>query len=185
MNEIWKDIPNYENWYQVSNMGRIRSLMRKHRFGYSKKTKILQPFPSRKGYLRVHLYKNGQRASRQVHRLVLEALTGLCPEGMQCRHLDGNPQNNRLDNLVWGTASENQRDRIIHKTSNCGLTYNRGESQGSHKLTEKQVLEIRKLYKMKLPSGQRKYSQRKLASVFGVTQNTIKNIVNIKTWKHI
>ncbi|HDY88505.1 MAG TPA: hypothetical protein ENH82_10410, partial [bacterium] len=124
MNEVWKNIPHYENWYQISNMGRVKSLTRKHRFGYSKKIKILQPFPNHKGYLRVDLRKDGQRDCRQIHRLVLEAFVSLCPERMECRHLDGNPQNNRLDNLMWGTRSENQQDRIVHGTSNNGLTYN-------------------------------------------------------------
>lgn len=186
MNEIWKDILHYENWYQVSSFGRVKSLIRKHRFGYSKKEKVLQSFPNNKRYLRVDLCKDGQRDCRQVHRLVLETFIGLCPEGMECRHLDGNPQNNRLDNLQWGTASENQRDRIIHGTSNRGLTHiNQGENQGAHKLTEKQVLKIRRLYETKSSSGKRQYSQRKLASMFGVQQTTIKNVVNRKTWKHI
>lgn len=185
MDEVWKDILDYKNWHQISSMGRVKSLIRKHRFGYSRKEKILKPYPNYKGYLRVDLYKDGQRKRHQVHRLVLEVFIGLCPKGMECRHLDGNPQNNRLDNLKWGTRSENQQDRIAHGTSNKGLTYNCGENQGSHKMTEKQILEIRKLYKTKLSSGKRKYSQRQLAQMFNVTQTTIKDIVNINTWKHI
>jgi len=185
MDELWKDIPYYTSWYQVSSLGRIRSLMRKNRWGYIQKIRILRPFPNQKGYLRIDLRKNGQRDCRQVHRLVLETFVGLCPDGMECRHLDGNPQNNKLDNLQWTTASENQRDRVRHGTSNMGLTYNRGESQGGHKLTEEQVLEIRELYKISLSSGKRIYSQRKLASIFGVQQTAIKDVVNRKTWKHI
>lgn len=185
MNEIWKDILHYENWYQISNMGRVQSVMRKHRFGYSRKIRILRPFSNNKGYLRVDLRKNGQRDCRQIHRLVLETFISICPDGMQCRHLNGDPQDNRLDNLKWGTASTNQRDRIIHGTSNRGLSYNRGENQGSHKLTEKQILEIRKFYTIQSIDGKRQYSQRKLALMFKVQQTTIKNIVNRKTWKHI
>jgi len=64
-------------------------------------------------YPRVSL---GRGKGRYVHRLILEVFVGPCPDGMECRHLDGNPQNNRLDNLAWGTPEENCEDREKHRT---------------------------------------------------------------------
>ncbi len=70
----------------------------------------MKPRPHVDGYLTVKI----QGKPRTVHRLVLEAFVGPCPPGMQCRHLDGNPANNRLENLAWGTHAENAADKIRH-----------------------------------------------------------------------
>lgn len=68
----------------------------------------------RSGHVIVSL---GRKNASYVHRLVLEAFVGPCPEGMECRHLDGNPGNNRLDNLAWGTRKENYEDSVEHGTA--------------------------------------------------------------------
>jgi hypothetical protein len=73
--------------------------------------KPLKPHPQKRGHCAVDL---GRRSTRYVHHLVLEAFVGLCPEGQECRHLDGNPGNNRLGNLAWGTRLENMADRYRH-----------------------------------------------------------------------
>jgi len=68
------------------------------------------------GYIRVNL--GGQK--KLVHRFVLETFVGPCPEGMEARHLDGNPANNRLSNLCWSTHKENVRDQYKHGTAVFG-----------------------------------------------------------------
>jgi len=67
------------------------------------------------GHIVVNLGR-GNKNARLVHRLVLEAFVGPCPEGMECRHIDGNPANNRLENLTWGTRQDNRLDDIINGT---------------------------------------------------------------------
>jgi hypothetical protein len=91
------------------------------------------------GYLEVQLYKDGLRYHRLVHRLVLEAFIGLCPEGMECRHLDGKPGNCWLDNLAWATPKVNQGDRPRHGTDV------RGEKHGIAAVTNQQAVEIRRM----------------------------------------
>lgn len=76
--------------------------------------------------------------NRQVHQLVLEAFVGLCPDGMECRHLNGVRDDNRLENLCWGTRKENQNDKIVHGNSL------KGERNPYAKLSNEDVVEIKK-----------------------------------------
>ena len=71
------------------------------------------------GRLHVVLCKNGKTYPKLVHRLVLETYVSACPKGLECRHLDGDPLNNNIGNLKWGTKSENVRDAIRHGTFNA------------------------------------------------------------------
>ena len=97
--EIWKDIQGYEGLYQVSNLGRVRSLNYKK----TKTVKILKLTSNTKGYLQLILHKNGEISSRKVHRLVAEAFIPN-PDGLpQVNHKDENKQNNCVDNLEWCT----------------------------------------------------------------------------------
>lgn len=92
----------YEDFYEVSNLGRVRSQSRRGTKGV-----ILKPIPEVKGYLRVKLYKNGKKSMHRVHRLVMQAFVGRCPDGYEVDHYDWNPKNNRLDNLRYLPAKEN------------------------------------------------------------------------------
>ena len=115
----WRDVPGYEGYYQVSNNGNVRSVDRKiiNSLGHelSLKGKLLKPKKDR-GYFRVELNAYGRPKLFSIHRLVLLAFVGEIPSGMQCRHLDGNAENNSLSNLAYGTVSENQLDRVRHGT---------------------------------------------------------------------
>jgi hypothetical protein len=92
-----KRIPEFSD-YSITTDGRV----------WSHKTKRwLKAGQDPDGHLRVVLY-NGRMNTKKVHRLVLETYAGPCPVGMMCRHLDGNSANNKLNNLCWGTNSENQ-----------------------------------------------------------------------------
>ena len=179
--EQWKDIPGYEGLYKVSDLGRVKSLNRINPYGRFVKGKILKLIRNGKyGHLMTHLCKNNRSKNYLVHRLVLLAFVGQCPKGMETRHLDGNPTNNHLINLKWGTAKENQQDSIRHGTkSNPPQRDNRGERNGQAKLIKKQILEIRKLYKTT------KYTQESLAIKFNVTQQTIFDIISRRSWRHI
>ena len=118
--EEWRDIPGYEGYYQVSNHGEVRSLprvvIRKDGKKMPLKGKTLRSFLDKDGYPRVNLRKVGAITQHPVHRLVLLAFLGGCPDGMQVLHGDGNPANNVISNLKYGSASENGRDSVRHGT---------------------------------------------------------------------
>lgn len=122
--EDWKAVPAYEGLYLASNHGLVRSLPRNTTSG-----RIMKLFPDRHGYLYVTLTKDGQQKRRPVHQLVMEAFGEPCPEGMEIRHLDGNPANNRWapgeteeevrangGNLFYGTHARNMQDKADHGT---------------------------------------------------------------------
>lgn len=184
--EEWRDIPGYEGYYQASDAGRVRSLHRafardpndlKEKAALDAhaataprlQKKILSLVVGYAGRLNVVLCKHSKTRKFQVHRLVLLAFVGPCPEGMECRHLDGDHTNNRLSNLCWGTREENAQDRIRHGT------HGRGENAAAAKLTEQQVREIRAD-----PRG-----ARRLARVYGVSMVAIHYIKTRRTWRHV
>lgn len=160
----WVSINGFPN-YEVSNYGQIRN----------KTTGLfLYGTPYDKcGHLQVPLRNNGVATIFRYHQVVLEAFVGKRPTGYVCRHLDGNPKNNRLDNICWGTQSENSFDSIKHGR----WPDNRGEKCGTSKLTEQQVSLIRLLW------GETKLTMREIAERFKVTQPTVSMIINGHTWK--
>jgi hypothetical protein len=114
--ERWLPVVGWEG-YDVSDLGRVRSWWnRKARLCLNREPRIRKLTLHVEGYMHVGLSSNRIQRGHKVHRLVLEAFVGPCPEGMQCRHLDGNPSNNRLENLCWGTPIENWDDKVRHGT---------------------------------------------------------------------
>lgn len=101
--EVFKDIPGYEGHYQVSNLGRIKSLIRKNR----KKEKILKLKSTMDGYFEICLYQNKKPEYTRTHRLILLTFKG--KSDLYCNHKDCNKQNNKLYNLEYCTAKENTR----------------------------------------------------------------------------
>ena len=124
--EIWKPIPGYERFYEVSNQGRVRSLNRetKDAMGRTRqwKGRILNPIKNNNGYLKVGLYKDGATQQKNIHRLVLETFDGEPREGQVACHNNGEPTDNRLANLRWGTQKENVADAIKHGRHNGRAT---------------------------------------------------------------
>lgn len=117
--EEWRSVFEFEGYYEVSDAGRIRSLPRQVLRGTAPtmtKPRILKPTPDKGGYLTVSLYGEMGRRSRRVHRIVLEAFVGQRPNGMEARHIDGNPRNNFLNNLEWCTKPTNTKDQVRHGT---------------------------------------------------------------------
>lgn len=103
--EIWKDIPDYEGRYQVSNLGAVRSLNYMH----TGTTKIIHHKINKYGYVTVCLHKNTVRSHRGVHGLVLRAFVGE-PNGLVPDHINRVRTDNRLDNLRYCTQRENQHN---------------------------------------------------------------------------
>ena len=168
--ETWKPVVGYEGLYEVSNMGRLKSLS-KYSGDYLRPTIIMKP-KNRAAHRDVTLHRFGQRRGFWVHRLVLEAFVGPCPPGMECCHFpDRNPHNNRLDNLRWGSPADNAEDRRKHGTIPFGEQHKRAVL----KVTD--VLDIR--YRGRLPGA----NLAALAREFGVAPNTIHHIVKNRNWR--
>ena len=120
--ELWRWVPGYEGIYEVSNMGRVRSVDRllyhynwraKANRAHKIKGRMLRPGKASHGYFTVAL---GRGNSRTVHSLVAEAFIGPRPEGCEVLHADGSRDNNRAANLRYGTRSENNLDAVKHGT---------------------------------------------------------------------
>ncbi|MBT2467829.1 NUMOD4 motif-containing HNH endonuclease [Streptomyces sp. ISL-66] len=116
-NERWLPVPGFEGLYLVSSEGRIFSKERIYPTGWRRGPRLMRLNLGKHGYLRISLKdSHGIRSTYQVHRLVARAFLGEPQPGHQARHLNGVRTDNRLDNLAWGTASENSFDAIRHGT---------------------------------------------------------------------
>lgn len=113
--EIWKDIPGFEGLYKASSYGRIKSLSRvirgeDNRTGLMiSKEIILKPYAKRSGHLSIHLTKDGEQRTFNVHRLVASAFLPNPNDLPVINHIDGNPGNNNIGNLEWCTQKHNLR----------------------------------------------------------------------------
>jgi hypothetical protein len=112
MEEIWKDIVNHEGYYQVSNLGRVKSLERKiyifNKTNFKLKEKILLSHTISKGYSRISLLKDKINKKYLVHRLVAQAFIENTNSNLnQVNHIDGNKKNNEVNNLEWCNNSQN------------------------------------------------------------------------------
>lgn len=107
MNEIWKDIKGFEKKYQVSNLGRVKSLIENNGHSVIYREKILKPVINKYGYCQVVLTKNNKRYTKTIHRLVAETFLKNKNKLTQVNHIDKNKQNNIITNLEWCTPSYN------------------------------------------------------------------------------
>jgi len=105
--EIWKDIEDYKGLYQISNLGRVRSLERVDANGHTVNEKVLASFPNINGYLKVNLYRDRKMEVKSVHRLVADTFIPNPDNLPQVNHKDEDKGNNRVENLEWCTASYN------------------------------------------------------------------------------
>lgn len=172
-NEIWRPVPGFEGRYDVSDQGRVRGWV--NNYGNQRvEPKVLKPGKDTGGYMLFTLVrsKGAKKENWLGHRLVMLAFVGPMPEGMQTRHLDGDPWNNRLSNLAYGTGEENQADRVEHGTDH------RGERQHFAKLTDTIVIQAR----IAAALGARHCD---LARDHGVTQTTMMKAINGMTWGHL
>ena len=161
--ERWKKIKGYED-YMISNQGRVFK---------EGSRKFLKPGKGSRGYLTVNLWKNGVGKSHTIHRLVALAFLSNVFGKRTINHIDGIKTNNFVENLEWNTHSENNKHAY-----DAGLKQ-KGSKHGQAKLSENQVLEIRRLY----ATGD--YSYRALGKMFGVDHSLIGRIILRKNWTHI
>lgn len=173
--EIWKDVPNYEGYYQVSSFGNVRSINRIEKGGYGcdriRKGKDLKFKKNWNGYYNVTLRKNSIRKVHDVHRLVAIVHVPNPENKSQVNHFDGVKTNNRASNLKWCTGAENMQH--AHQTGLMRLPI--GEDHVLSKLTESDVLFIRNS----------DLSIKELSDKFNVNFLTVRNILSGKNWKHV
>ena len=174
MKPLWKNIPGYTGFYQVSSQGDVKSLSRRMSKGkvqFFSKEKLLKPQLDYQGYLRVKLIKQDKGSSHLIHRLVLSSFIGFSK--LDCNHRNGIKTDNRIENLEYCTDRENQLHAI-----RFGLHIPlKGEEHPHSKLTEKKVRWILK--------NKDKYSQVEIGRRFGVYSSTISSILKSKSWKHV
>lgn len=180
--ERWLPVVGFEGRYEVSDHGRVRSVdrseiyVRKDQYSGRDLTisrilkgRLLRPGKSKSGHVTVAV---GKGNSRLVHHLVLEAFVGPRPEGMEGRHRNDVPNQNDLQNLCWGTRSENLHDAVRNGKRAIG------EAHHSARLTE---VDVRAIRQADGPRGLIK----SLAEKFGLEESAIRGIRARKTWKHV
>ncbi len=177
MHEEWRRVDEIEgcegyHGYEVSSFGRVRSF-RDHGGNITRVAKSLTISVARNGYCYVTVYRHRKAWRALLHRLVLRAFVGPCPDGMEARHFPSNDRTNcRIDNLCWGTREQNVQDR-----ADMGMTP-KGTDRWNAVLDEPKVLEIRR----RREDGEH---LRDLASEFGVSKSLIGAIHTRTAWKHI
>lgn len=186
--EIWKEIRGYKGLYEVSNLGRIKHLSWTKKNSLTKgisthKEKILLPQKTRNknryfGYLAITLQKGGRKGTRKsclIHRLVANSFV-LNPRNKPfVNHVNGIKSDCRVENLEWCTAKENAQ----HAWKNKLILPPEGEKNSMAKLKEKDILNIRKIFKsdMKL--------QKEIMFKYKISRGYLWKIANKKSWKHI
>lgn len=172
-NEEWRPVLGYEGLYEVSSLGRVRSLSHVVPFWRGRRTvksHILRAFIKRStGYPAVALSNGPHKAQYTVHRLVLVAFRGAPLHGQEACHNNGNREDARLSNLRWDCRVNNAADRKLHGTEH------QGAKSPSAKLTDDAVRTIRASNKPML----------QLARQFGVSASAIKRVIERITWVHI
>jgi hypothetical protein len=169
-NEIWKNIPGYEN-YQASNFGNIRSLNYK-RTGI---IKVLKPIQNISNYLWVNVFSNNKRNRIYIHRLVCFTFLGINNKYKEVNHKNGIKSDNRLENLEWCDRKKNMQHAM--STGLFKNNHSRGENSANAKLTNNQANEIRQKFK----NGKNKAS---LAREYNVGRDCIRRLVNNETYKY-
>lgn len=181
-NEVWKDVIGWENTYQVSNLGRVKSLDRfvKSKPGQKdqlRKGQILKLKADKDGYKEIGLYNKQKGTFFRVHRLVASSFIPNPENKLQVNHKNGVKDDNRVENLEWVTLLENQQ----HSWKELGRNndHHLGEKCNLSKLKEFEVLYIRANYNKKT------MNMKALSQKFNISLSQISHIVNRITWKHI
>lgn len=178
MQETWKPVLGYEGSYEISDQGRLRRLTL---FTGAKRPEplVIKPHKKATGYHDYWLWNSGHKRLIKAHRLVWQNFYGPIPAGLCINHKNGVKHDNRLENLELLTLSENTKHgfRVLgRKKPNYPSP---GEKNGSAKINEEQVREIRSLY----ASGGKTYKN--IGSIFGLTGECVGYIVRRKTWPHV
>lgn len=181
MTEKWLPVAGFEGSYEVSDAGQVRSVDRLRRSGRGglkmRRGRVLCQSDNGNGYLTVNLSRDGRSRSHYVHRLVLMAFIGPCPNGMECCHRNSVRGDNSLNNLRWGTRAENSFDSVKRGTCRACLYTVRGEDVHTAKLSKKDVMEIWALKGV--------VSQTELGRRYNVSQRTVSSIHRRRSWVHL
>jgi hypothetical protein len=178
--EEWRPVVGHEGFYEVSDLGRVRSIdrwfIRSDGHRQFRRGRMLSP--KRAGTRRNYLYVTLRFGRpRSIHALVCEAFRGPRPSGHQVAHSNGISTDNRAENLRWATPLENTADKYLHGTMQLAVRTSRpGERSSRAALTWDQVIAMRSEY---LAGG---VSQRELARRHGVSKSQAFNIVSGKQW---
>jgi hypothetical protein len=183
LTEQWKDIIGYENIYQASTFGRIKS-MKRRRVGRTNISTLVKERIRKQslceGYLKLTLHKSGKITKKYVHILIAETFIPNPDNKPEVNHLKKAPcgtkmntLDNRVESLMWSTRGENMKYGY-----DFGFKCAKGENNGQSKLTTIQVLEIRAIGKY------RNYTK-ELSVKYGVGEKYISDIMNRKRWTHI
>lgn len=164
--QIGKQVPGFSDYF-INKSGDVFSFAPRANRGRPESPVRKKAWFSR-GYPSVSLAREGKDFKKYIHNLVLEAYIGPRPQGYQCRHLNGVKTDNRLENLKWGTRSENQLDRNDHGTGN------RGEKHGMSKYTSDFVKNVRLMCKTMM--------QKDVALILGIPKSSV-SAMNNYTWK--
>lgn len=175
MSEIWKAIPEFEGYYEVSSCGIVRSLPRlvnRRGFDLTVPGGIRPPQTQAGGYKFVNLSRDRKVICRRIGYLVLLAFVGPRPAGCEVSHLNGIRTDDRLENLTWETKKQNNARKRQHGTNGAG------SHNAMAVLTEAQVEEIRKEYRYRVNSTA-------LGKKYGVDPKHIWRIANRHRWNHV
>ena len=162
--EVWKDVQGFEGLYKVSNLGNV--------FIVSKNRNQI-PLKVKNGYLLVDLCNCGKKNRISIHRLVAIHFLSNEENKPQVNYKNGIKTDNRLENLEWATASENQR----HSLNNGLKIPKKGEECKYSKITEKDAIDIKYGYKGLI--------HKDIANIYGISRTTVIDIRKGRSWKHI
>lgn len=177
MSKARRPIPNYEGLYEITDTGQVYSMPRK-----GSKGGLRLPYKDKAGYYRIGLCKDGRQKTCLIHQLVAATFIGEKTDGFLVCHKDGNPANNAVSNLYYGTKSDNSKDAVKHGTHNL-LSSNfkgervKGESCSWSKVTEDVVRYVRSM------KGEK--SSRALAKELSISQGNVSAIWTGKSWRHV
>jgi hypothetical protein len=171
--EQWRDIPGYEGYFQVSNMGGVRRIA--HAEQYNRKANLGPATfkPNKRGYWEVMLARPKFRKLYLVHRVVMLAFVGPCPEGLQVNHINGDKRDNRLENLEYVTASENMRHAAA-----MGRLNHAGMRGPSRKVSDQHVLLMRALFSKGVTVKQ-------VSKTSGLSISQVRRIKTRQSWDSI
>lgn len=175
--EIWKGVVEFEDYFEVSSYGNVRS---KDRLVYRsvgapfwKNGRVLSPKTKR--YAEYNLSVNGKSNFKTGHRLVGEAFIPNPENQPMVLHKDNNKINNHVDNLEWGDGYKNMQDAV----STGAVVAQKGMERPQAKSTDDQIIEIRRLY------GTGNYTMNEIGEMFGYPYRSISDIVRGKSWRHL
>lgn len=168
MAEIFLPVLGFEGMYHVSNFARVKSLARLDASGKPRKERLLKPYYTEDGYLRVCFVRNGKPYHPQLHRVVFEAFHHAIPEGMEINHKNGVRDDNRPDNLECLTHADN----IRYSKEQLGANY---ATYGNARMTPQQRERIFELRKMG-------HTYMQIAKDVGFSKSQVGNVLSKKCW---